>query len=322
MSSDGEEAADEVCASCGIAEGDDVKLKKCACDLVKYCNDGCRELHRPEHEGACKKKTAKIRDVLLFTQPEMSHLGECPICCLPNPLDETKSGHLACCSQRICQGCSYAHQKREQQQGRYPKCPFCRAPMPKSDKEHKKNMKNRIKANNSYAMVEMGTMLFHKGDYDGAFKHWTKAAELGDVLAHYELALLYRRGEGVEMNRKKEIYHTEQAAIGGHATARNNLAMYELHSGNMDRAVKHFIVSAKLGFDSLVYPPLDYVKLGFAKGLVSKEEYAAALRGYQAAVDATKSQQRDEAYAFLNIADNGAGAGFSSIPSMMLSMKR
>jgi hypothetical protein len=26
------------CASCGIAPVDDVKLKKCACNLVKYCS--------------------------------------------------------------------------------------------------------------------------------------------------------------------------------------------------------------------------------------------------------------------------------------------
>jgi DNA-binding GntR family transcriptional regulator len=32
---------------------------------------------------------------------------------------------------------------------------------------------------------------------------------------------------------------------------------------------------------------------------VSKEDYAAALRGHQAAVDATKSKQREEAYTFI-----------------------
>jgi hypothetical protein len=40
------------------------------------------------------------------------------------------------------------------------------------------------------------------------------------------------------------------------------------------------------------------VKKGFMGGYVSKEDYAAALRGHQAAVDATKSQQRDAAYAY------------------------
>jgi hypothetical protein len=37
------------------------------------------------------------------------------------------------------------------------------------------------------------------------------------------------------------------------------------------------------------------VKNGFAHGLVSKEDFEAALRGHQAAVDATKSADREEA---------------------------
>jgi DNA-binding GntR family transcriptional regulator len=38
--------------------------------------------------------------------------------------------------------------------------------------------------------------------------------------------------------------------------------------------------------------------LSFVDGIVSKEDYAAALRGHQAAVDATKSKQRDAAEEF------------------------
>ena len=33
-------ATDSCCASCGIAEVDEIKLKKCDdCDLVKYCSE-------------------------------------------------------------------------------------------------------------------------------------------------------------------------------------------------------------------------------------------------------------------------------------------
>ena len=55
--------------------------------------------------------------------------------------------------------------------------------------------------------------------------------------------------------------------------------------------MKHWIIAAKLGDDDA----LDNVKLGFMDGYVSKEEFEAALRGHQAAVDATKSEQRDAA---------------------------
>ncbi len=43
------------------------------------------------------------------------------------------------------------------------------------------------------------------------------------------------------------------------------------------------------------------MKKGFQKGHVSKEDFEAALRGHQAAVDATKSKQREEAYVFDNL---------------------
>ena len=85
------EAADNCCASCGIAEVDDIKSKECdGCDLVRYCSDECQKDHRPEHEAMCKERVAELRDEILFKQPESSHLGDCPICCLPTPIDDKK----------------------------------------------------------------------------------------------------------------------------------------------------------------------------------------------------------------------------------------
>ena len=80
------------CASCGIAEIDHVKLVPCdGCDLVRYCSDDCRENHKLEHREECKKRVAVLLDEILFKQPECSYLGDCPICCLPLPIDMTKS---------------------------------------------------------------------------------------------------------------------------------------------------------------------------------------------------------------------------------------
>src|SRR6056300_1509378 len=111
---DEEEAADEVCANCGRAEVDEVKLKFCtACKLVKYCSVECQKNHRPQHKKACKKKAAELREDNLFTPPEGSYLGECPSCCLPLPLDFNKWAVNSCCCQRICSGCSHANQLRE-----------------------------------------------------------------------------------------------------------------------------------------------------------------------------------------------------------------
>jgi TPR repeat protein len=136
----------------------------------------------------------------------------------------------------------------------------------------------------------MGKKQYNEGDYKGAIKYWTKAAELGDMEAHNNLSCMYGKGEGVGKNMKKKVYHLEVAAIGGHPGARESLGCYEGNAGNIDRAMRHFIIAANLGHDKA----LEKVKKGFQMGWVSKDDYETALRGHQAAVDATKSEQREE----------------------------
>ena len=57
---------------------------------------------RPEHEEECKRRAAELRDEILFRQPESRHLGDCPICCVPFPLDRQKFTLTGCCSKLIC----------------------------------------------------------------------------------------------------------------------------------------------------------------------------------------------------------------------------
>jgi hypothetical protein len=113
-------------------------------------------------------------------------------------------------------------------------------------------------------------------------------------------SVFYHEGfGGIEKDPKKDMHHMEEAAIGGHPDARYNLAWVENRKGNIQRAVRHSIIAAKLGHNE----SLGQVKKCFQMGVVSKEDYAAALRGHQAAVDATKSKQREEGYTFYNIGD-------------------
>eukprot|EP00985_Skeletonema_marinoi_P009725 scaffold4525_cov75-Skeletonema_marinoi.AAC.3 len=108
------ETADTSCASCGIAEVDEIKLKTCdACDLVRYCSDNCQQDHSQQHEATCKERAAELRDEILFRQPESTHVGDCPICCLPLPIEIVccKSKLQTCCSKVICKGCFYANDK-------------------------------------------------------------------------------------------------------------------------------------------------------------------------------------------------------------------
>jgi hypothetical protein len=57
---------------------------------------------------------------------------------------------------------------------------------------------------------------------------------------------------------------------------------------------REHIIAANLGDDR----SLEMVKYGYSKGLVSKEDFASALRRHQTAIDATKSSQRGVATEF------------------------
>eukprot|EP00984_Skeletonema_dohrnii_P033073 scaffold28529_cov56-Skeletonema_dohrnii-CCMP3373.AAC.1 len=51
------------CASCGIAENDETKLKTCAaCQSARYCSISCQKDHRSKHKKLCKKRAAEIRE--------------------------------------------------------------------------------------------------------------------------------------------------------------------------------------------------------------------------------------------------------------------
>ena len=291
MSTAAESEAMMFCASCGITGGDDIKLKRCtACYLVRYCSVKCQKGHRPKHKKECKKRAAELKDELLFKQPESSCYGDCPICCLPLPLHKKKSTFMSCCSKQICTGCSIANMKREAEGRLQPKCPFCRKPMQKTTEEMNERMMKRVEANDPLTLYEMGAGRYLENHYTAAFEYWTKAAALGNMDAHHQLAALYHEGKGVEKDEKRALYHAEQAAIGGQPEARHNLGCEEGRNGRLDRAAKHWIIAAKLGHDE----SLEQVKRIFEAGLISKEDFAVALRGHKAAIEATKSPQREE----------------------------
>jgi len=121
---------------------------------------------------------------------------------------------------------------------------------------------------------------------------WLKAGELGSPEAYYQLGNNYYFGRGVESDMKKAKHYYELAAMIGHVTSRNTLGALEGLTGNDNRAMKHFILAAKAGYES----SLEMVKQGFIRGDITKDEYASTLRVYQKIQDQMKSDERDNAF--------------------------
>ena len=67
--------------------------------------------------------------------------------------------------------------------------------------------------------------------------------------------------------------------------------MIEKAIGRMDRAMKHFMIAAKSGYDKC----LKEIGTGYKSGHVTKDDYTKALRAYQVSVNEMKSDQRTKA---------------------------
>ena len=124
-----------------------------------------------------------------------------------------------------------------------------------------------------------------------AVELWTEAAELGSVEALVRLGDSYRLGNGVQEGEAKATEFYQKAAMRGHAESRYNLGVIEAQKGNNDRAVRHWLISAKMGDKG----SLEMTKKAFMAVYATKEQYAEALKGYQDAVAEMKSHDRDEA---------------------------
>ena len=285
-----------LCANCGKSEENTDSLKACtACKMVKYCNRDCQIAHRPQHKKACKKRAAELHDEKVFKQPPPK--GDCPICMQLLPSLHTGSMYKSCCGNIICSGCIHAVKIID---GGVNLCPFCRAPAPDSD-EMIEQIKKRTDANDAEATCSLG-LYYTNGQYGlpqnrtKALELWHQAGELGHTTAYYNIGMAYYNADGVERDEKKALHYMELAAMGGIIEARHNLGVLELegHAGNMSRALRHFMIAAGCGHTA----SLENIKVIFMNGEATKDDYAKALRVYQAYLVETKSAQRDEAAAF------------------------
>jgi len=186
-------------------------------------------------------------------------------------------------------------------------CPYCRTPPVNTsrsnidDEEEIRRLNKLVNNGNAESIFQLGGY-YARGlygmpqDYQKANELFLKAGELGCATAYYNLGNSYDNGNGVEVDKKKAKHYYEHAAIKGCVNARHNLGALEGHSGNDQRAKRHFLIAARAGHKS----SLDVVRAMYADDkIATKEEYANTLRAYQKRSDEMKSVARDTAAHFM-----------------------
>jgi len=236
----------------------------------------------------------KISDEELFKQPQPTE--DCPICFLRMPTLETGYRYMTCCGKIICSGCIRAMDEIDEDE----KCPFCRVPAHETFDEELERMKKRVDAGDTIAIHFLGCW-YSEGEkglplyYTKALELWHRAAHLGYAEAYCNIGYSYANGiRGVVLDKKKAQYYYKLAAMAGDTQARHNLGNNELRAGNMDRALKHYLIAGGCGHAN----SLGTIKELYSRESITKEDYTKALRSYQAYLSEIKSAQRDEAAAF------------------------
>lgn len=87
------------------------------------------------------------------------------------------------------------------------------------------------------AGMEEGVSAYRAGNFAAAFQEFEALAETGNVAAQYNLAQMYRHGQGVTQDYPAAIAWYKKAAGAGLSSAQNNLA--QMHMEGKGVAVDH-----------------------------------------------------------------------------------
>jgi TPR repeat protein len=291
---------------------------RCVNRQVRYCNPECQKKHWPKHKKDCKRRAAELRDEALFKDPPPKE--DCPICFLPMPArlllcmtlppatimsvpiydfaianerladEPMETYYYPCCGKSICRGCVHSF-CNSGNIGNASKCPFCNSDRAdKTVEEGVADMMKRAEANDPISIFVLANC-YQRGkagfsqDQERAIELYAKAAELGYIMAHYQLGGIYDEGGKL----KKAKFHWEAAAMAGHEVARFNLGALDSQTGNLERAMKHWTIAALAGY----YEAMHHLRILFEKGLVSRESIDSTLAAYNNSCADVRSEARD-----------------------------
>ena len=302
-------APTKLCSACG--EKSDA-LKKCrACKCVWYCDKDCQNKHWKEHKHECRR----IKSILdqrggkldVGTEKDVGPLGklptreECPICMHTLPIHPKFQGYYACCGKRICGGCNFQHQMKNQE--RPLTCAFCRTAAPRSDEELLAQYRKRVELKDPVALRNLA-MDYGSGrnglpvDQVKCVELLRESASLGFPGAQYNLGTFYHQGKmGLEQNEEEARKYYKEAAEGGHMLSLHNLGCAKGENGDPVAAMRHWRLSASGGHKTSMGALIVY----FEYGWLHHADLTETLQALYLSRFEMKSEGRDQHIAYLKM---------------------
>ncbi|MDZ7841406.1 MAG: SPOR domain-containing protein [Gammaproteobacteria bacterium] len=155
---------------------------------------------------------------------------------------------------------------------------------------------------------EQGLDAYSNGEYRVALEHWRPAAESGDVVAAFNIGVLYAQGLGVEADAVEAVRWYRRAALAGYANAQFNLgAAYYRGEGaevNVSQAVSWWEKAAEQRHAEALYNLGTLYRRGEA--VPQDTRRAVSLLNEAAALGDSRARQ---VLADMNAPDPGAGEG-------------
>ena len=244
----------------------------------------------------------ETKDIDLFAP--IAEREECQICMIPIPLDDKEITFMACCGKSICTGCIHRNWMNGAKNGKprqeVQKCSFCRQPPPENIIKSLKVLMKRD--NSSQAFMQMA-IRYKRGEGviqsdSKALEMYIRAAELGFAEAFGKLGSYYQLGVApVELDMSKALAFYEICAKQGSVRMHRMLSEIHGRNGNHQESIKHLKVAASAGEQDAMALSMKFYKVG----LLSKEDLTKTLRAHQTSLNEMKSTERDDARAFLQL---------------------
>ena len=163
-------------------------------------------------------------------------------------------------------------------------CPLCRAPFPPSADAALAIVRRNAERRNPAALSYLGSC-YADGKYglarsnSEAARLYRSAADLGDAMGMYNLAVAYRDGRGVERDAKRSIEYFRRVSDRGHANAQNKLGISFASCPPKDynEAIRYFRLAADQGYAEAIE------NMGYLIGVIyeNAHEKVDAIRWYE-----------------------------------------